>query len=129
VEAAKAAQAESEATRAQSEQKEEEAKDTQYIHFLDAKTAQKVNAAKSEATQAESETTTEKTKAAQQSTHYTYFTAFLACAFLLLATVAQTTPRGRAFKERASERFSGLIGRRNEKKQPLLDSNSRLVGA
>merc|ERR1712224_776155 len=63
---AKAAQevhaAESEAAEARAEEKKEEARDTQFIRFLDKKTAKKVEAAKSEAAQAESSKNNEKRK-------------------------------------------------------------------
>merc|ERR1712224_716626 len=116
--------AESKAAEARSEQKEEEAKDTQFIHFLDSKTAKKVEAAKTEAAQAESAKNDEKEKKEEMGYHVTVFAAFLTCTFLLLTLWTQKTLRGRAFKERMSERLSGMVGKKNEKKQPLLPKQS-----
>jgi len=36
------------------------------------------------------------------------------------------TPHGKAFKERMSERLSGVVGRQNEKRQPLLGKGNAL---
>merc|ERR1712118_274072 len=123
------------AAEARAEEKKEEARDIQFIRFLDKKTAKKVEAAKSEAAQAESSKNNEKEKSVtlrkQTMVGSMMIAVSMAGAFLLMVVLAQKTPQGRAFKERASERLSGLVGRRNEKKQPLLpkEVDNRIVGA
>merc|ERR1712193_701 len=114
---AKASQAESEAAQAQSAQRTEETKAAQQIRFLDARTAQQVNSAQSQAAHAES---VKKTSQAKANTGETIMAGTIIL-LLIFSAIAGKTPQGRAFKERMSERISGVVGRKNEKRQPLLD--------
>merc|ERR1712224_307675 len=112
--------AESQAAQARSALKSGDAKAAQQIHFLDAKTARQVHAAKSEASQAQS-----------TSRSGSYVTLFLFVVMLCMLVKFGSSPRGRAFKDRMSNRLSGMVGRKNDKVQPLLKNdrmNDRMVG-
>jgi len=54
---------------------------------------------------------------------------FLTCAFFFL--IIEKTSKGRRFKEKVSQRLSGVVGRTNEKKVPLLPEKpaDKVVGA
>merc|ERR1712193_519365 len=114
-----AAQAQSarKAAQAKSAQRTEETKAAQQIRFLDARTAQQVNSAQSQAAHAES---VKKTSQAKANTGETIMAGTIIL-LLIFSAIAGKTPQGRAFKERMSERISGVVGRKNEKRQPLLD--------
>jgi len=84
---------------------------------LDIKTAQQVHSAKSEASKA---------KTGEQGSSLMVCVLW-ACGILLLFRL-QKTSQAMAFKERISQRISGMVGRRNEKVRPLL-KNDRMVGA
>jgi len=108
---------ESQAAQAQSALKSEERKAAQKIQFLDVKTARQVRAAKSEASHAQS-----------TSRSSSYVTLFLFLSLIFMLVKFGSSPRGRAFKDRMSNRLSGMVGRKNDKVQPLL-KNDRMVGA
>jgi hypothetical protein len=84
---------------------------------LDAKSSKEVSAANSQAAQAESAEKMSNAKSVQDD-HSVYM---MAAAFIVLLIVSQKTPQGRAFKERMSGKISGIVGRTNDKKKPLLD--------
>lgn len=58
-------------------------------------------------------------------TIFVYF-YLLSCVFLCLV-ILQKSPQGKAFKERMSERLSGVVGRKDEKKRPLLNNGKSSV--
>jgi hypothetical protein len=96
----------------------EAAKATREIRFLDAKASHKINSANSQAAQDEHSISVNHMYRSVTMFAQILSVALGVVAFLLLVLLRH---RVRAFKERMSERLSGIIGHSDEKRKPLLD--------
>merc|ERR1711985_105155 len=121
------AKASQEVQAAQSEAAQAQAKAASEVHSAESKAAEAraaQKAAEAKASQAQSEAahaeSVKKTSQAKANTGETIMAGTIIL-LLIFSAIAGKTPQGRAFKERMSERISGVVGRKNEKRQPLLD--------
>merc|ERR1719498_263279 len=88
--------------------------------FMSHKAAKQVHSAQSEVASEKSAETKTKAESSVLS-HLLFAFPFIVILFFLI----QKTPKGRAFKERMSEGISGVVGRRDEKRKPLLAKSEK----
>lgn len=132
-EAAKAARqvssAHKDVTNAQSAERSEEYYAAEKMKFMSNEAATQIHIAQSEGI-AQSEAASaraEQTQTNAESAVINYqLVAFLMIAIIFFLTV-RLTKQGRAFKERVSERISGMVGRKDDKKKPLLEAHGKVV--